>query len=909
MGQGVSQASFTSGEIAPSLYGRVDLGRYYTGLRTCRNFIVRQFGGVSNRPGTRFCAEFKDSGKAGRLVPFEFSTSQAYVLEFTEYMIRVYKDGGLVVWPSGENEGLPVEIVTIYTESDIPLLKFAQSADVMTICHPSVPTQQLSRTDHHLWTISAFSNVEGPFQEINVDTVKTVYASTYAGSTTITASSGIFTSDMVGQMIRIEQAPDAMTKKWEVQKTIAINDIRRAGSNYYQAVNAGTTGTVRPSTLEGVEADGDPGVTWRYLHSGFGIVLITGVTSSTVATGTVLKRLPDSVITGGLSRGITGAVAGSDATYDAEGNLLSGATNARITCPSHGFSTGDSVTITGIVGTTGLNVTAQIIVVNVNTFDLSGVYGNGVYVSGGTAIKTLAGTNTYKWAVEAWGGSQGYPAATAYFQQRQCFAGSLAQPQTVWDSRTGGFTDFGTSVPLLDDDAVTFTLNSRKANEIRHFVELSQLILLTSDGPFIIQGGQDGLIIPGKISTKRQSASGASHVAPLIVGSHALYIQEKGSQVRSLGYDFSSDAFIGNDLTVISSHLFYRYELTDWAFQTVPFSVAWAVRNDGTLLGLTYMPEQEVVGWHKHDTDGSFESVACISEGGEDVVYLLVKRTIGGVEKRFVERMGTRFFQTVKDAFFVDCGLTYDGRNSTATTMTVTGGTAWDHTEPLAITASSVTGVNGGTGFAAGDVGDDIVFSDDDENIVYRLRISEVTDTTHAIAYANRTIPAAYRDTARTDWAFAHNIITGLDHLEGKTVDILADGNVSPSQVVTGGTVTLGFPASVVHAGLPIVADFETLDISSTQQNIRDKQKIINHVSLMVEESMGVMVGPDVDHLTEYKQRGYENYDVPSTPLNQLIDIRIQANWNKSGRVFVRQAKPLPVTILAVIPEVSIGGS
>jgi hypothetical protein len=161
MAQGVVQPSFTSGEISPSLYGRVDLTRYYTGLRTCRNFIVRQFGGVSNRPGTKFCAAFADSSRTGRLAPFEFSTSQAYVLEFTEYTIRIYKDGGLIVWPSGPNTGLPVEVETIYLEADLPYLKFVQSADVMTICHPSYPVQQLSRTDHHLWTISAFSNVEG----------------------------------------------------------------------------------------------------------------------------------------------------------------------------------------------------------------------------------------------------------------------------------------------------------------------------------------------------------------------------------------------------------------------------------------------------------------------------------------------------------------------------------------------------------------------------------------------------------------------------------------------------------------------------------------------------------------------------------------------------------------------------
>lgn len=911
MGDQIPQNSFTSGEIAPSLFGRVDFARYYTGLKTCLNFIVRQFGGITNRPGTRLCAAFKDSTKKGRLIPFEFNSDQAYTLEFTEEMIRIYKDGGLVVWPTGPNVGLPVEVVTIWQEADLPLLKYVQSADVMTICHPDHLTQQLTRTDHHLWTLSPFNNVEGPFQEINIDTAKTVYATVAAkgAATTVKASSAIFTADMLGQMIRIEQAPDSVTKKWEVQKAIVVNDLRRAGSAYYQAVNSGTTGTVRPSALEGIEADGDPGVTWLYLHSGFGVVLISGFVSATEVTGTVLSRLPDSVITGGLSRAITGVIAGTEPVPATEGNPAVFAVNARVTCPAHGFSTGDSVTISGVTGMAGINVIAQIIVVDANTFDLSGVYGSGVYGGGGTAIKTLTGTNTYKWALEAWGGDQGYPATTTYSQQRQVFGGAAAKPQSFWMSTVEGFQSFAKSVPLLDDDAISYTLNSRKANQIRHFVELSKLIMLTSDGPFIIEGGQDGLIAPGKISTKRQSASGCSHVAPLLIGSHALYIQEKGSQIRSLGYSFAEDAFIGNDLTVISSHLFSKgKKIVDWAFQTVPYSVAWAVRSDGVLLGLTYMPEQEVVGWHRHETDGKYESVCVITENDEDVLYLQVLRTIEGVETRFVERMSTRAFTTLKDAFFVDCGLTYDGRNSTATTMTLTGGVNWDESEELTITASSTSGVNGGTGFVAGDIGDEIVFYADELGVAYRLQITAITDTTHAKAYANRIIPEAYRAAARTDWAFAHNSISGLGHLEGKVVDILSDGNVEAQQTVTGGAVTLTRPGAVIHIGLPIIADMETLSIASAQQNIRDKNKIITHVSMLVEESVGIMAGPDANHLTEYKQFR-DSYDLPPGEVDELIDLRIQATWSKHGRVFVRQAKPLPLTILAIIPDVSTGGS
>ncbi len=895
MGSGIVQASFTSGELAPSLYGRVDFASYYTGLKTCRNFIVRPFGGVTNRPGTQFITEILDSTRKARLIPFEFSTTQAYILVFGHYTMQVIMNGGVVM-----NGSVPVQVATIWGENDLPLLKFTQSADVMTICHPLYPPQQLSRTSHTAWTLSAFNNVNGPFQDINIDTSMTLSVSAMTGSVTITSVNDLFLAGHVGMMMYLEAAPDDRVLKWEVQKAIMVNDIRRGGSSYYQALNSGTTGTVRPTCMEGSESDGDPGVKWSYLHSGSGIILITGVTSSKIATGTVLSRLPDSTVTGTMSRTITGATAGYPPVDDGTGTgTYSLPVNAKIVCPAHGFSTGDSVTISGIVGMSGINGTAQIIADDVNNFELSGVYGSGSYGGGGVAAKTLTAQPTYKWAFESWGIVPAYPGSVAYIQQRQCFAGSPTKPQSFWMSRSAGFTDFGTSVPLLDDDALSVTLNSRKANEIRHFVELTDLILLTSDGPFRVSGGTDGVLAPGKTICKKQGASGCSHVPPIVINNVALYIQEKGSQVRSLGYSWQADSFVGQDLTLMSSHLFYQHTIKEWCFQAVPFSCAWAVREDGALLGFTYMPDQQVAGWHRHDTDGLFESVACISEGNEDVVYFLVNRTINGVSKRYVERMNTRYFETMADAYFVDCGLSYDGRNAGTTTISITGGVNWDEKETLTLVSSSAL-------FQAGDLGDLIAFTYGDK--VYRLKIIVFTDTQHVQVIANCMLPTAYQDTARTDWAFARNTMAGLNHLEGNTVDILADGFALGQQVVTGGVVTLPYPGAVVHIGLPIVSDFETLDIASSQNDIRDKKKLINHISLIVEESMGVLAGPDVNHLTEYKQERL-SYDQVATSASGIMDMRVQATWNKAGRMFVRQARPLPITILTVIPEVSAGGS
>lgn len=898
MGQGVPQTTFTAGELSPSLYGRIDLAKYFTGLKTCRNFIVRQYGGVSNRTGTRFIAEVKNSATKVRLIPFSFSTTQTYVLEFGHQYMRVIMNGGQVVYPVGNPKaGQIFEISTIYLADDLPRLKFTQSADVMTICHPNYPTQQLSRTDHCAWSFAPFANVSGPFQDINVDDQKTVYASGTSGSgVTITASSDIFEANMVGMMMYLEQSADAVTPKWEVSKAVTLNYVIRAGEYYYQAMTAATTGTVKPDHTEGTECDGNPGVAWKYLNSGSGIVQITGFTSTKVVTVKVLKTLPQNLVTVTVPKTITNV---TPSRLDSE---------VVISIFAHGFPDGSSINIAGVTGTV-CNGTWVIKVIDSNSFSLTGCTDNEPWGGGGTASKTTTGVPSYKWAFESWGGDNLYPAVTAYYQQRQCFGGSGAFPQTVWLSRTAGYLDFGVETVILDDDAIKFTVASREVNEVRHLIELTALVALTSSGEWIIQGSSDGVLTPSSVNVKRQGYNGCSHVPPIVVNSVILYIQEKGSQVRSLGYSFQQDAYIGNDLTVLSSHLFEGHTILEWAFQQIPYSCIWAVRDDGVLLGFTYMQDQEVAGWHWHDSvNGYFESVCSISESDEDAVFFVVRRVINGVTKRYIEKLETRYFADIKDAFFVDAGLTYDGRNSSATAMTISGGVKWDQTESLSLTASTTAGLNGGAGFQAGNVGDMISFTYN--GIVYKLTITAISNTSITSVTPNQAIPAAYRNTPFTDWAMEFNVFAGLEHLEGQTVSILADGNVHSQRVVTVGAVTLDYHASVVHVGLPIIAEVGTLSLSMPGQNILDKKKLINKVSLICEASRGIMVGPDADHLREHKDTSRALGTGVAIPVQTgMFVVMVPSTWGKNGTVVVRQSDPLPLTVLALIPEVAVGGA
>lgn len=274
-----------------------------------------------------------------------------------------------------------------------------------------------------------------------------------------------------------------------------------------------------------------------------------------------------------------------------------------------------------------------------------------------------------------------YPSVVGYHQQRLVFGASDTYPQKMWFSQTGNFHNFGVSEPLKDDDAITITLASGQVNVIRGMASMSDLIVLTAGAEHKIASGDNAFTLDN-IQVKPQSFRGASALSPLLMGENLLYVQDKGQVVRDFGYALEIDGYRGNDLSVLSEHLFRRHTLVSWAYAQTPGSIVWCVRDDGKLLGMTYMKEHEVWGWTQHETDGSFESVISISEGDIDAVYFIVNRTINGGTKRYVERLKDRYVTDVKDAFFVDCGATYDG----AATDTVSG-LSWLEGEEVAVLA------------------------------------------------------------------------------------------------------------------------------------------------------------------------------------------------------------------------------
>ena len=427
-----------------------------------------------------------------------------------------------------------------------------------------------------------------------------------------------------------------------------------------------------------------------------------------------------------------------------------------------------------------------------------------------------------------------YPACAANYQQRRFFADSYAEPDGIWGSRTGFVSNFGVSVPLQDDDSVTFRLAGNNHHAIRHMVAMAAgLVLMTDGGEWTLTGagGRKNAITPSSIDAEQETYVGVLPWArPVVVGSSLLYVQARGNVLRELTFDQKVEGLAGRDLSIYSSHLFERKELYYTDYQQTPHSIVWACDNEGRLLGLTYIPEQELWGWHRHDTDGLIEDVCVVPEADQDVLYVIVRRTVGDVEKRYIEKLEIRELRdgfTHADMFFVDSGLSYSGAPDT--------------------------------------------------------------------------------------------VFAGLDHLEGRTVAVIADGRAlfngyeANAPVVTGGEITLPEPGdeegigySNVHVGLPYLPEITTLPLDAGGEEIRDPKKRVNAVSLLVHKSSrdGWEAGPDDDRMRPYRAEGWE-----TTALSDdTLEIAIPAIYDKHGCVTIRCIDPLPLTILGIIPRAEIGG-
>jgi hypothetical protein len=817
--------SFSSGELAPEFGARVDLEEYASGCRKMENFIPLIEGPALRRGGTKFVREVKDSTDETGFLRFQFNVEQAYVLEVGDQYMRFYTDQGIVM--NGTN---PLELATPWTTADLFdsdgnfQLRSVQSGDILYITHidGTYAPRKLTRSGALSWSIAEYQPDGGPFEDIDPDETRTVYASGNTGTVTLTASSAIFTSDHVGALFLLEQKDADTTTAWEAAKSITANDVRRVENRNYQAVNTATTGTVVPSHTRGAVYDGDTGVQWTFLDPGYGWARITAIGSGgTTATATVLSRIPDG----------------------AEGS----------------------------------------------------------------------GNASTRWAFGDWSADNGYPTHVTFFRERLTFARSTTRE--IWMSVAGDFESFNgrdSAGEIVADSAISIELDSDQANRIEWLASSDVLLVGTAGAEFVVHEITTSEPLgPGNVKADQNSSYGSRAVNPVRVGDSVLFIQKSGRKLRDLAFTLEKERFISTNLNVLSRHLLKKGEaITAMAYQQEPHSVIWARRSDGALLATTLNVNQRRFGWHRHPIGGAFGSGDAVVEAIEviptpdadaDELWLIVKRTVNGSTKRYVEFMTQEWEDTedIIEAFYLDSGLTYDGSENA--TLTPGAGATVAGTEGVTFTAGS--GV-----FVSGDTGKEIRYryqDDDEEWHTARAEITLVNSSTVVTADIIAEFPSLSA-IAALGWRITATTLSGLDHLEGLTVDVLADGASHDQVVVTSGAITLTRASAYVHVGLPCPCKLAPMRIEAgaADGTAQGKVKRIHRTNIRLLNTVGGKSGPDEDHLDEILFRDPSmDMDEPVPPFSGDKELPWPDGYNNEGYLMYVNDQPLPATVVAFMPQ------
>ena len=785
--------NFRSGELSPRLEGRVDLPKYNEGVQTLQNMLSFPSGGITRRPGTYFAGRSKDGGKV-RLISFEFSDEQAYILEFGANYIRFFKDGGIL------------------TEATTAITGITQA-------NPAVVTAAshgLSNGDRVFIT-----SVAGMSQVNNLEfTVANSTTNTFELSGINSTNYDAYTSGgAVGKIVEVTTTY-SVTDIFEINHAQSADVIYLAHKDHEPAKLTRTTATSFTLTdvdfVDGPYLDENITSTTLYASADTGSITITASASlfTSADVGRLIRFREVLEITyseweantsyanndfvrydGHVYKQVTGSTqtTNNSPPVHTSGTETYGAVDWEYRHDDTGY-----VKITSFTSATSVDATVQ-------TDD------------GGVSVlphQVVGSSNaTTRWSLGAFGGDQGFPRALAFYEERLFFAGTTGQPQTIFGSVSA---DFENHTPGTEDDAaINVTIASDKVNVIKHMMQGRFLQIMTTSAEFTMSGGGNAVLSPTNVNVLRETTFGTSDITPLRAASSTIFIQKGQEKVKEITFSEAQDGLTGVELSILADHI-TRGGVTDMVWQQEPELVIWFVHSDGRLIGLTYDRANGAVGWHTHPLGGTnpiVESIASIPSGAEDQVYISVKRRIDGADYRHIEYLKPiNFGDDVEDAFFVDSGLTYSGSATTT--------------------------------------------------------------------------------------------ISGINHLEGEEVAILADGATHANKTVTDGKITLDRSASVVHLGYNYTSLVETLRLEAggndgtSQGNI----KRIHSVTSRFLNTVGAEVGPDINNLDRIPFRNSSMAMNTAVPLfTGDKEISFPSGYDNDARVVIRQNQPLPMTVLAII--------
>lgn len=888
------QTNFTCGELSPRLYAHVDVNKYKDGLKVAQNVRVIPQGPIRKRNGTKYISETKTSSKISRLLKFQFSQTNAYILEFGYHYIRFYKDGGQIL-----SAGIPYEVSTTYNEDELFALTYAQFGTTIYITHPAHPTAQLVWTSDAVWTLSDVNFFPPITDEEGFAPALTLTPAAVTGlGINFTASGAVFLAGDAGRQLVETDASGAIKSGGGrasitsvTSTTVVVADIivdfpstsaiasglwkmdlspiaqlvpnggQLGSSILLRAVDPSNKGHVQPNTTLVPAAVTGSGVNFTSGAVAFnaaadvgkiivnligpGRGTITSVTSTTVAVCTITEDWP------------------SVGTW--------AATNWEVQKPIDTFRAADIDSY--IVIQNGI---AQITAVN-SAWE--------VKADVQKSLSSIAGTKIWSLESPAWNATNGYPAVVAFDQQRLMLASWPSAPQTVVFSESGDFTNMG--IGSNDSDAISIDISTNKVNSINWALNIRQDMVLGSAGAELsVNSGSGGPLTPSTIQQVTRSYFGSNIQQALPLGAEGLYYQRSGRKIMSIRYDFLVDTYQSEDLVFLAEHLTEGL-IKEMAFAQDPDRNIYAVLEDGKMIVGTYYKEQSVIGWTKYTTDGSYESVQTVSTGQYDEVWVIVKRTINGSTKRYIERFDYSDGSSSIDGFS-DAYLTLSNP------LTVTGIT---NANPGVVTSASHGLSNGNTVKIFGSGMTDV------DGIAYT--VAGVTTNTFQLASKNTTSAGTFSGTGSCYVYKLVTTISGLSHLEGKTVQVKQDGAAANTAVVTSGAITLTSPAYQVTVGLPYTLIVHTLSkeynlgIGSQQGQ---QTRYVRPILRLYKSVFPTLNG-------EYK---------PARDPTMLMDSKIpifsgdvvygSLSWDSTAELIITDSTPFPVQILGILGSLE-GGS
>lgn len=828
--------------------------------------------------------------------------------------------------------GTVARIYTIsmpYAASDLPFLKWTQSADVMSLTlnnplalteYPPSDLQRLGAANWQLVTTTFASPIASPSScsasptttIINLSTVSNQAAAQYAYCVTAVDANG---NESVASPTAFTPNTTATNTSVDISVTAGSEIITWSpvsGAETYNVYKAPAaiwntgTGSFSSASSQNVPI----GSSFGLCGTSFGTQFTDQNVVQDFTTTPPLHQNP-------FARGQIISVG----TITATGTFAQTTTTATI----HTMTGSVAVILPVVVGGT---VVAAII-----------QNAGAGYLAGDTisfADGTNGGTGSAPLNIGPQSGT--YPGVVAYFQQRRAYANTLNDPDTYFLTQPGKFTNLDSADPPIDSDAIIGTPWAQQVNGIQFMENMtSGLVVLTGLDSWLLtgSGGSGTPITPASQDATSQETNGcAATVPPIKVNYEYLFVQELGSIVRAAVFNFFNNTYNSLDLTLLSNHLFDGFQIVQWAWAREPFKIVWAVRNDGVLLSLTYLKEQEIIAWARHDTDGQVVSVAVASEPPVDAVYLVVQRFIAGksVYAYYVERMDNRLWLNAEQVWAVDAGLALAPAQPNAT---ITANAS-------AVNASAVFTATGPVfdGVNVGAPGQVLRMGGGKATITTFLSSLQVTGTiTMPITATTPNDPNSLPlPAAPGAWSIGTPVtsVSGLNHLEGMSVTGLADGAVIPATTVINGSITLPIAASQIVAGLPFQAQLQTLPPEVPgQPTIQGKRKKASAVTLRMEKSRGVKIGANQPNASEFEnfvaptwgQKPYGKMQSLKEVQNQLGpgsyiplftgDRRepIDDDWNligwscAPGMIALQQDNPLPMNVLACFAEYTVGDS